>query len=265
MAHDPLALLLHAGDAFAAQFRHAPGFEARTTGESWFASAGEAHCLWNWACLTGASAANVATLHDVVARLRERHIEGLVCYPPDAESGFAETFRALGLDEPGVVPFMVLDAAGVPPLVPTDIAVERITGGEPERLAGAVAVVSNCFEIPADQTARVFDVNHQDEPDARVHVALRGGVVAGALATTRLGDMVSIDIMAVDPAAQRQGIGRALMLGVMHEHIAAGADGFHLLSSTDGQRLYQQLGFTTVLPTHTRLIPIDPIPPDRVV
>ena len=111
MRHDPLALLLHVGDAFATLYRHAPGFEARSTGESWFASAGEAHGIWNWAGVTSASPANMATLRDVVGRLRERRLEGLVCYPPDAEAALAQTFTELGLGDPFEVPLMACEAA----------------------------------------------------------------------------------------------------------------------------------------------------------
>ena len=263
MLHDPLALLLHVGDAFAPMFRHAPGFEARLTGESWFASAGEGYCLWNWVGVTSASPACVATLREAVARCRERRVEGLACYPPAAADALAGTRRALGLGEPGAVPLMVCDAADVPAPASTDITVERVTS--PELLAGVIAVVSTSFEIPPEQTARVLTAGVLDEPAVAIYAARRGRAVAGAITTTRFGSTVSIDIMAVDPTRQRQGIGRALMLAAMHDQIAAGATGFHLLSSTEGKRLYDQVGFTTLLSTITRFIPIDPIPADQVV
>lgn len=263
MAHDPLTLLLHVGDSFATMFRHGPRFEARLTAESWFASGGDAHCIWNWVGLTNASTANVAMLRESISRLRERRIEGLVCYPLDVEGELAETCRELGLGEPGVVPLMACAPADLPALAPTDVAVEQMTGAA--LLAGAIAVISASFEIPVYQTARTFTAGLLEEPAVAAYSAVRDGVVTGVLAATRFGDSVSIDIMAVDPAAQRQGIGRALILAAMHDQVASGATGFHLLSSEEGKRLYDEVGFTTALATHTRLIPLDPILVDQVV
>ena len=261
--HDPLALLLHVGDAFATLFRHGPRFEARLDAESWFTSAGGAHCIWSWVCLTSASPTCMATLRESVAAIRERRIEGLVCYPPDAAPALAQIVRELGLGEPDVVPLMVCGATDVPPLVPSNVTVERLTGGP--MLVAAVAVIAASFDIPLDQTRRAFTADLLGEPAVQAYVAHRAGTVVGLLAATRFGDTVSIDIMAVDPAAQRQGIGRALILAAMHAQIAAGATAFHLLSSHEGHRLYHQVGFTTLLSTLTRLIPLDPIPPDQVV
>jgi len=259
MPHDPLVLLLHVGDAFAVMFRHAPGFEARRSAGSWYASSGEADCSLNWVGLTGSSAADVATLRHAVARLRQRRIEGLVCYPPVAETALTAVFRELGLGEPEDVPLMTCAAVDLPPLYASAIVVERMTSVA--ALAEAVAVVAAGFGIPVAQTARAFTADLLADPAVRTYAARRNGVVVGVLAGTRAGDEVSVDLMAVDPASQRQGIGRALMLAALHDLAAAGATGFHLLSSPEGKRLYDQVGFRTILLTRTRLVPVHPVHP----
>ena len=55
------------------------------------------------------------------------------------------------------------------------------------------------------------------------------------------------------------------MLGAMHAQAAPDATRFHLISSPEGRRLYDQLGFTTLLETHVRFIPVAIIPADQVV
>ena len=263
MSHDPTTLFLHVGDAFATIFRHAPGFAAARTDGSWFASAGEASAIFSWLGLADASPANVATLRDIVGRLRGRRLEGLTCYPAADETALSQVFADLGLDVPEDVPLMVLAAADLPPLPEMDVAVERV--GSPERLAAAMLIPAAAFDMPVEQTIRAFDAVLLEDPAIGVYTAGRNGAVVGALVLSRSADTVSIDIMAVDPAAQRRGIGRALMLGAMHAEAAAGATGFHLLSSTEGKRLYDQLGFTTLLETHVRFIPVAIIPADQVV
>lgn len=271
VTHDPLTLLLHVGDAFAVMFRHGPRYEARLTAESWFVSAGATHCIWNWVGLTTASLDSLATLREATTKIRELGLTGLVCYPPDLAPELAKTFQELGLDEPGPVPLMVLDPADLPPLASTPVTVERLTGSD--ALAQAVAIAAASFEMPLDETTAAFNADLLAEPAVLAYVARRpdaadpttAGRVAGFLAGTRLGDTLSIDIMAVDPARQRQGIGRALMLAALHEQIAAGVSSFHLLASDAGVGLYEQVGFTTLLTILTRFIPIDPIPPDQVV
>lgn len=264
MAHDPLALLLHVGDAFAPLFRHGPTFEATLTDRSWSVSGGQPNGMWNWVGVIDASPASEAVIRAFAAALRGRGFDGLVCYPPDAEAPLADTFRDLGLGEPGAVPLMTCRPADVPPpSTAPGTDVERIA--DPATLAEAVAVLAAAFDVPVEQAQRGFPAAVLGEPAATFYAARRDGRVAGLLALTRFGDTVSIDLMTVDPTAQRQGIGRALLLAALHEQIAAGATAFHLLSSPEGKRLYDALGFTTLLPTIARFLPLDPIPPDQVV
>lgn len=263
MGSDALDLLVHVGDAFATIFRHGPSFGARLTGESWVVSAGEEHCFWNWVALASASPANRATLRGAVQRFREARVDGLLYYPPEAEAPLAAAFRELGLDAAGLIPLMTCDPADLSPPERAHVAVARVSSAT--ELAEAMAVMAAGFEIPPDQVLRTFNAGLLDEPAVTVYAARRDRSILGMLALTRFGGTVSIDLMATDPAAQRQGIGRALMLAAMHQQLVAGVTGFHLMSSPDGQRLYEQLGFRTVLPALTRLIPVDPIPPDQVV
>lgn len=272
MRHDPRALLLHVGDAFSPLFRHGPDFRSSQTGHSWTVSGGQSNCMWNWAGVTDASPESRAVIRGFAADLRERGFDGLLCYPPDAEAPLADTFRDLGLGEAGAVPLMVYDPADVPPVTPSHVVVERVT--DPATLALAVAVMAASFDVPIEQAHRGLPASVLAEPAVTFYAARRhdpaaapsdSEPVVGMLALTRFGTTVSIDLMAVAPAAQRRGIGRALMLSAMQELSAAGATGFHLLSSPEGKRLYDQVGFTTLLPTVTRFIPVEPIPADQVV
>jgi hypothetical protein len=70
--------------------------------------------------------------------------------------------------------------------------------------------------------------------------AWRGGEVVGLVGGYDYGPFASIGMMAVHPAAQRQGVGHALMA---HLLARLGAPVALLDASGDGQRLYPRLGF----------------------
>jgi ribosomal protein S18 acetylase RimI-like enzyme len=105
---------------------------------------------------------------------------------------------------------------------------------------------------------RLADVAHRAE-HATVWVAELDGQVAGAVALT-LADGAYADIarpgelefrmLAVDPAVQRSGVGRALVQAIIE--YARGLDGVEAVSLTTGgdwvraHRLYESLGFVRV-------------------
>src|SRR5215217_4747862 len=100
-------LVRQAGDAMVGLFRHAPGFEARLTRDSWLVASGEPHPLLNWISVFATGRAAEAGLRDHLAPLRARGLPALVFLPPPAAGAFAALGPSLGLVNSEPVPLMV--------------------------------------------------------------------------------------------------------------------------------------------------------------
>lgn len=87
----------------------------------------------------------------------------------------------------------------------------------------------------------------------QVYVAVDGDVVVGCAALIRFADGVyELSKMAVSPQTRGQGIGRRLLVFVIEQARAMGAQTLFLGSSTklkDAVHLYESLGFRHVLPS----------------
>lgn len=76
-----------------------------------------------------------------------------------------------------------------------------------------------------------------------VFVAEIDGNVAGNVLAVRYGAHAYVASMAVDPARRRQGVGRALMTGLIDDLEASGVASMELDATDAGAPLYEQFGF----------------------
>src|SRR5260221_630088 len=81
---------------------------------------------------------------------------------------------------------------------------------------------------------------------AQVFIASRGGSPMSTVTVTRSGTTAGIWSMATPPASQGQGVGRALLTGVLDAQRRAGVERFFLFATEAGRPLYQSIGFTTL-------------------
>ncbi|QDT17095.1 GNAT family N-acetyltransferase [Alienimonas californiensis] len=103
---------------------------------------------------------------------------------------------------------------------------------------------------PLDEALFADPVGRILEPGGAIWFALEEGRAVGTVAAIRGGPLVfEMAKMAVAPAAQGRGVGRALAEAVIAHATAAGADRVRLLTDTKlaaAVRLYERLGFRRV-------------------
>lgn len=84
---------------------------------------------------------------------------------------------------------------------------------------------------------------------ALLAVDAESDALLGFLLARRIADLLEIDLVGVDPAARRQGLGRALLAKVLAEETADGSREARLELASENQAalgLYQQQGFVVV-------------------
>jgi ribosomal protein S18 acetylase RimI-like enzyme len=86
-----------------------------------------------------------------------------------------------------------------------------------------------------------------DDPSVRAHGLRVDGDWACVAMTLRLGDDVSVQYVATDPAFRRRGLASRLLSAVLRD---AGAVTATLTASPDGRGVYERLGFRTVATLH---------------
>ncbi len=239
------ALVRHAGDAMVGLFRHAPGFEARLTRDTWLVASGEPHPLLNWIAVTEVGTAVASALRDHVASFRARGLPALVFLPPPVAEAMAPRCPSLGLVDPDPVPLMVCRLAHLAEPRPVDgVTIEPVR--DAATLRTGLAIFAAAFEIPAELINRATPDGTLDEPSLGFDVATRQGEVLAVVGTTRSGPVVYVDLMATSSAHKRQGIGYVLLRQVLAAHAAAGATEAFLIASDEGKPLYERLGFRTL-------------------
>lgn len=223
-------------------YRHAPGFEARMTRDSWLVASGEPHPLLNWITVIEPGSAAEAALHDHVASIRARGLPALLFLPPAAADAMASFCSSLGLVNPGPVPLMLChltDLAAPRPVA--DLTFEPVR--DASTLRDALTIVAASFTMPAEPAVQASPAGVLDEPATLFTVAKRRDEIASVLATTRSGPLAYVDLMATAVNHKRQGIGYALLHHVLTAYAATGATDAFLISSDEGKSLYERLGF----------------------
>ena len=240
------ALIRQAGDAMVGLFRHASGFGAHLTRDTWLVATGEAHPLLNWIAVTGVGRAAENALRDHIAPLRARGLPALVFLPPPVAEAMASLCPSLGLVDPDPVPLMVCRLAELAdPRAVDGVAIEPVR--DAATLRSGLDIFAAAFEIPSAMINRATPDGALDEPLLGFDVATRQGEVVAVVGTTRCGPVAYVDLMATSSTYKRQGIGYALLQQVLARHAAAGATDAFLIASDEGRPLYEHLGFRVLV------------------
>jgi N-acetylglutamate synthase len=149
-----------------------------------------------------------------------------------------------GLVEAGTAPLMLL-ADGPPFPREPGFAVQRVNN---EKALTVVAdLVAAAFALDRDWVGRTFCARALLEaPPLSFFLASKEGEPYSAVTTTAGSSTVGIWSMATSPDRQRQGAGRAALLGAIEHHRDLGATTFYLIATPAGKPLYDSVGFTTV-------------------
>jgi ribosomal protein S18 acetylase RimI-like enzyme len=91
------------------------------------------------------------------------------------------------------------------------------------------------------------------DPRVRTHGVRVGGEWACVALTLRLGDDVSVQYVATEPAFRRQGLAARVVTAALAEARAEGLRTATLQASPDGYGVYERLGFRTVATLHAAI------------
>jgi GNAT superfamily N-acetyltransferase len=239
---DPTTFVRQAGDALIGLYRHAPGFEARLTRDTWLIASGEPHPQLNWIAVFARGPAAETALRDHVAAVRARGLPAIVFLTPAAGPACASLCRSLGLIAAEPAPVMICRLNELPPpRTPDGIEIAPIRDAATYR--AGLDVLAAAFGIPAEPAARATPEDVLTEPPLTLYAARCGGAVAAVTAISRSGNLAYVDFMATASAYRRRGIGSALLTRVLVEQMATGATLASLVASEAGRRLYERLGF----------------------
>lgn len=203
--------------------------------------------LFNQVIVDGAPAADAVAA--AVQVMRERGHLFVVNLRRGADDGYLPLMGRLGLVQ-------VSDEAWMPgmalhPLVP--ITTEPPPGLEIRRvLEGAgvrdhVRAGAEGFEIPASWMETIVTDALIELPGAALYVAYTDGQPVTTGLGIRTGRTIGVYNIATVGPARRRGYGAAMTLRIVADGAAAGCDVAILQSSAMGYRVYERLGFRTVV------------------
>jgi GNAT superfamily N-acetyltransferase len=225
-------------------FGRAPRARARFDEGGWLALTGEAAADLNMGCVLDGPAA-AALLDTYVAEIDGLPTILLLENPSPELLGRA---AQAGATHVGEVPTMVwqgtvVDRGDSPPDLDLDV---RPASTDLE-VDAAIALVSEAFSLELDMCRRVLGPM-RDSPIATIWLGAKGGEFVGAGLTLATGEIVGVYCMATPERRQRQGIGRAVLSGLMTHHLAqGGGTARFLLGATEaGWHLYEQMHYEVV-------------------
>jgi hypothetical protein len=223
-------------------FGRAPRARARFDEGGWLALTGEASADLNMGCVLDGPAA-AALLDDYVAE-----IDGLptILLLENPSHELLERATRAGAAHAGEVPTMVWQGTAVERR-PGDLELDVRPASSDLEVDAAIALVSEAFSLDLDMCRRVIGPM-RDSPIATIWLGDKGGEVVGAGLTLATGEIVGVYCMATPERRQRQGIGRAVLGGLMTHHLTRGGGTTRfLLGATEaGLHLYEQMQYEVV-------------------
>lgn len=144
-------------------------------------------------------------------------------------------WKALGYRTRHLETFMVAPLEDVPAF-DCGFPVVRV---EDQEMADAVNREAGSRQILPEQL-------RGDDSPLRLYTALDDGVPVGWVRSIPVGEAAWVSNMYVKESHRRRGIGRALLSTLLHDDRRLGMRESVLLASTDGAKLYPQLGYETI-------------------
>ena len=130
---------------------------------------------------------------------------------------------------------------------PGDLELDVRPASSDLEVDAAIALVSEAFSLDLDMCRRVLGPM-RDSPIATIWLGDKGGEIMGSALTLATGEIVGVYCMATPERQQRQGIGRAVLSGLMTHHLThgKGTTRFLLGATEAGLHLYEQMHYEVV-------------------
>lgn len=251
MTHEPPKapiLWRLAADALQVFYSCAHNRHAQSMRDVTLVTSGEPVADLNYLLVSGDDAEAQDGLRACVEWCDARDLPFLVMVTPEAADGLGALRDQLGLayvaDWPVMACPAVQDGTPVCAQPAEGVTVRHVVSTIDHD--GLVDVLAGAYDMPAGSVARAMPLDLFDSPSIEGWIGLLDGACLSSVTATWHGDVVGIWAMGTLPAAQRRGVGRALLSTVMSDCHARGARHFFLGATPAGYKLYEGLGYRTV-------------------
>jgi GNAT superfamily N-acetyltransferase len=194
--------------------------------------------------------ADPRAIERAVASLRGAGVPFVVCLRTGTDDPFVDVVEGLGLERISSSPWlpgMALHPLPPPGRVaaPEGIEIREVHGGR--GVADHVAAVAAGFGMDPEVVGAFVTEAAAARPDIALYAGYDGQLPVAAGLGMRVGRAIGVFNIATVEAWRGRGIGAAITMRVVDDGAAAGCDTAILQASPMGLRVYERLGFATVV------------------
>lgn len=231
-------------DALQLFYSRAPGRHMRAVRDVTMVASGEPVADLNYLMIGGDGPEAQACFEECVDWFDARGLSFAVMVAPETAPALEGLRERLGLDYATDWPVMVCSGEHVTPSEAQGVRVRRVeTQADYE---GMVAVLAGAYSMPPDSVERAMPLSLFESPSIEAWVAELDGEILSTVSATWHGEVVGIWAMGTLPAAQRRGVGKALLSTAMANGHGRGGQLFFLGATPAGFPLYTALGYRGV-------------------
>jgi ribosomal protein S18 acetylase RimI-like enzyme len=197
----------------------------------------------------------------VVRECQKRGVRRLLVVVPQESREGTEFARAMGTQHSHSEYTMDLDVTRIPPFETIHDPVELRPAGA-EDMPIMAAIVASAFAEPAQEEEQAL-ARLMKDPSRTTYLATQDGRPVGVIQSAVSDGRAFIVHFAVRPEMQGQGIGRQMLLAIVHGLLNSGSQWITIEVETENRNalsLYQRCGFVTVNATNYELLELPKIP-----
>jgi GNAT superfamily N-acetyltransferase len=231
-------------DALHVFYSRAPERHARSIRDVDLVTSGEPVTDLNYLMIGSDSAEAQSYIEECVDWCDARSLPFATMVTPEAAAELVSLRERLALDYVTDWPLMVCPGSIVEAHAAEGVAVRRVESQTD--YDGLVDVLAGAYSMPVESVRRAIPLSLFESPSIEAWVAELDGQVLSSVTATWHGEVVGIWAMGTLPAAQRRGVGKALLSTVMDDCHRRGGQIFFLGATPAGFTLYETLGYRTV-------------------
>jgi len=197
----------------------------------------------------------------VVRECHKRGVRRLLLVVPQESREGAEFARAMGTQHSHSEYTMDLDVKRIPPFERAPDPVELRPAGA-EDVPIMAAIVASAFAEPTQEEEQAL-VRLMKDPSRITYLATQDGRPVGVIQSAVSDGRAFVVHFAVRPEMQGKGIGRQMLLAIVHGLLNSGSQWITIEVETDNRNalsLYERCGFVTVNATDYELLELPRIP-----
>lgn len=197
----------------------------------------------------------------VVRECHKRGVRRLLLVVPQESREGAEFARAMGTQHSHSEYTMDLDVKRIPPFERAPDPVELRPAGA-EDVPIMAAIVASAFAEPTQEEEQAL-VRLTKDPSRITYLATQDGRPVGVIQSAVSDGRAFVVHFAVRPEMQGKGIGRQMLLAIVHGLLNSGSQWITIEVETDNRNalsLYERCGFVTVNGTDYELLELPRIP-----